>query len=211
VLRVGQGELDERAEVGVDVANVEPALRGRQTESEHAAATLDEQADAVGQLDFTALAGGGVLERVEDLRRQHVARRDRQRARRIGRPGLLDEVLDTEQPVGRRPGPRDAVVADLRSRNFLERHDGTGAGSLERHGHPLHHIARRVQADDRIAERHHERVRSDERPRAEDGVSETAELPLPRVEELRVRALVRELFEQILLAGLPQRLRQLRV
>jgi hypothetical protein len=38
-------------------------------------------------------------------------------------------------------------------------------------------------------------------------VSETAELPLPRVEELRVRALVRELFEQILLAGLPQRLR----
>jgi hypothetical protein len=70
VLRVGQGELDERAEVGVDVANVEPALRGRQTESEHAAATLDEQADAVGQLDFAALAGGGVLERVEDLRRQ---------------------------------------------------------------------------------------------------------------------------------------------
>src|SRR5262245_27892283 len=55
VLRVGQRELDERAEVRVDVADVETALRAPQTDPVDHTATLDEQPDGVGELDLAAL------------------------------------------------------------------------------------------------------------------------------------------------------------
>ena len=68
-----------------------------------------------------------------------------------------------------------------------------------------------MHADDRVAERHDERLVADERLRAPDGVAEAEQLPLPRVEILHRRALVLELGEQILLAAFAQRLDQLAV
>ena len=162
-------------------------------------------------MDFTALARGRVFERVEDLRRQDVARGNREGARRVLGPGFLDEILDPEHTVGGGTRPRDAVVRHLRTRHLFERDDRTGTCPLEGRDHPLHDVARRMQPDDRVAESHHERVRSDERAGAEHGVSKAPQLPLARVEELGVRALVGELLEEVFLAGFAQRLRQLAV
>src|SRR5512137_609746 len=78
VLRVGQRELDERLEVGVEVADVVAPLSARQPDAVGLAPLADEGADRVGELNLSALAGRRLLERVEDRRREDVPGRDRE-------------------------------------------------------------------------------------------------------------------------------------
>src|SRR5206468_4327839 len=91
VLRVGEGELDEGAEVTLEIADVEPALARRQAQAPDLAPLADQQPDGVGQLNLAALARRGPREGVEDGRAEDVARRHRQVARRLGDGRLLDD------------------------------------------------------------------------------------------------------------------------
>src|ERR1051326_5603927 len=83
VLRIGERELDERAEVRIEVADVEAAFVGPQAHAVDAAAGADHLANRVGQLDLAGLARPRALEDVEDRRRQHVPRGDGEAARRL--------------------------------------------------------------------------------------------------------------------------------
>ena len=146
----------------------------------------------------------------EDGGREHVARGDRQVAGRLVRRRFLDEVHDLEQlVVCFRSG--DAVLAHLVVRHLFERDHGCRLSLVIAARHPLHDVAFGVHADDRVAERHDERLVADERPGARHGVAEPEQLALARVEILNRRALVLECRQQLLLAALAQRLNELGV
>jgi hypothetical protein len=174
------------------------------------AAAPDHRPDRVGELDLAVLARWGALEGFEDRGRQHVARRDRQVAGRLGGRGLLDQVVDLEQiATAERPG--NPVVVHIGIRHLLEGDHRRRLPLDEAACHPSNDIAFGVHADDRIAQRDDERLVADEGPRAEHGMAQAERLPLAGVEVLHLRALELELLEQLLLAGLAQRLDELAV
>src|ERR1051326_3196075 len=95
-LLVGESELDERLEIRLEIADVEPPLLAAHFHPEHLAAALDFEPDRVGELDLAALAGLGFLDGLEDRRREHVTRGDGEVAGRFLDAGFLDQVLDLE-------------------------------------------------------------------------------------------------------------------
>ncbi len=66
-----------------------------------------------------------------------------------------------------------------------------------------------IEADDRIAQRYHERLVRDERARGKHGVAKAERMPLPRVEVLHRGPLELERGEQFLFAMLPKQLDEL--
>src|SRR6516162_11467292 len=122
-LRIRESKRDERLEVRVEVSDVISTFAWAQPYPVCGASAANDGANGIGQLDLASLAAPGHAQRVEDGRRQHVARGDRQVARRVARRRFLDQVDDLEQLVVRsRLG--NAVVIDVLGRNFLERDHG---------------------------------------------------------------------------------------
>ena len=95
--------------------------------------------------------------------------------------------------------------------HLLEGNHGVGLPIVKAADHPLDHIALRMHPDDRVAQRHHERLAADKRLGTEDGMSETQQPTLPCIEVLNRRPFVIEILEQVLPAGFPQGLNQLDV
>src|SRR6266487_3332445 len=210
VFRVRQGERDEGLEVRVEISDVVSALAGAEPHAERPATVPDHRPDGVGQLDLAPFAAPGARQRREDPGRQHVARGNRQAARRLARPRFLHQIEDLEDLAVRfRLG--DAVLADLLRLHFFERDHGGGLLLEITLRHPLHDVAFRMHADDRVAERHDERLVPDERLGARNRVAETEQPPLAGVEVLDARALVFERRQQVFLAAFAQGLNQLAV
>src|SRR5690606_39187692 len=124
----------------------------------------------VGDLDFTALAGLGLLDQLEDVRRQDVAADDGEIGRRIFRLGLLDHVTDAVDVVADHLAGDHAVLAGLLRRDFLDRDDGAAELVVQLDHLRQYRIAVEVDAQV-IGQYHGERLVTDQRAAAENGVA----------------------------------------
>src|SRR6185503_8734068 len=147
---------------------------------------LHHRLDVVGELDLPAGPALGLLELVEDLRREHVPADDGEVRRRLLRLGLLDELRDPVQTtmverVLRTLRGDDAVAARLLPRDLHDRDDRAmsplicmdelaDAGAVADH-----HV---------IGQDHREWLVADEVLGHQDGVAETQLLLLPHVGDL---------------------------
>ena len=180
-------------EVAVEVADVEPALaRPRRTPRRGRRSRIrrGSRRSAGSRRPCPALRG---RERVEDGRRQHVARGDRQRARRVR--GLGFSTMSASSNTCRRSARlRDAVMPHLVARRPLRRRSprrppaprsssASAARRRSRRCRPMIESPRATTngcvADERRARKH--------------GVAEAERLPLAGVEVLHRRALELEL------------------
>jgi hypothetical protein len=123
--RICHRKLYERAEVRVEIADVEPPLGGPEQHAVHASSRAQQHADRIGQLDFSTGARRRALERGEDLRRQDVSRRNGKRAGSIGGSRLFNEIGKIDQA----PGPAvarqdDAVRRRIFPPDLFEGDDG---------------------------------------------------------------------------------------
>ena len=137
------GELDERAEVGVEIADVEAALVAAQLDRVHPAALSFERANRIGELNLPARARARAFERVEDRRRQHVTRGDGQVAPRLSRRRLFDQVAELEHALAAVERFDDAVAVRVGGRDLLDRDDRGRAERLERLRHARDDVALR--------------------------------------------------------------------
>ena len=126
--------------------------------------------------------------------------------------GLLHQVDDPENVV--RDGLRlhDAVVRGLLARHFLHRDHATGARRASKTS-AMRLTARdtRVQPEDRIAQRHQERLLAGEVLGAQHGVAQALLHALAGVEEVGLEGFEIEFLEQVLLVGLGSACEQLGV
>src|SRR5687768_386723 len=83
---------------------------------------VDEAADRIGQLDLAACAAAGLLEDVEDLRREDVAAQYGEVGWGVVDAWLLDQVADLDQAALLLERVHDAVAGDLLARNALDGH-----------------------------------------------------------------------------------------
>lgn len=85
---------------------------------------LAEEFEGIGELDLATLAGGGLVEALEDVGRQDIAGTDGKPAGGVLRPGLLDEGADAEDAGLHLIAADDAIAGDLFGRHFLQADDG---------------------------------------------------------------------------------------
>ena len=157
---VGQRELDERAEVGLEVADVEAPLAGSEAaRRRHRPPSRDQRAGWRRSAGSRRPCRRRVLERVEDRgRRRSAPRSPACSAPRRASASRPDPRL--EEAAGSPPRLRDAVVArpppaaPPRRRSPRRRRVSSNASIIRRTTSLW-----RVQADDRVAQRHDERLR----------------------------------------------------
>jgi hypothetical protein len=131
----------------------------------------EESFDGVGELELASLAGGEVLEHVEDARREDVAADDGVVGRGVFEAGLFDHVGDVEEArvVGVGGAVEDAVGGDGGAFDDFGAEDAA-LGFVEGFDHLLH--ARDFGVDDVVGEEDGEGLVADELFGHEDGVAE---------------------------------------
>ena len=174
VIAVRQGELGEGLEVALEIADVEtPLVRRKRTPS-----TCRRRGSERGWRRSTGsrppcpAASSASLSKI--ARAEDVARR-----RRPGcwgpRPtagfSIRSSSSNTSSPALPRLG--DAVVDHLLRRHLLEGHHRVRAAADSKSlDHRPHDVRLGVQADDRVAQGHHERLAAHHRPGTEHGVAQ---------------------------------------
>src|SRR6185369_5514407 len=119
-LAVGERELD----VGLQESLLAAAVVARALIAVGVHLFAAQQSgDAIGELDLAADAALLPRDLVEDARRQHVAPGDAEPRRRDLGGGLLDDLLDVDEPIARRLAGDDAVAAGMLRRHFLDGDD----------------------------------------------------------------------------------------
>ncbi len=140
---------------------------------------LGQQLERVGELDLAAAARLGVAQYVEDRGVQHITADDGEVAGGVGPVGLLHQAGDPDDvAVAGGLGGRAAVHVDLRGVDLHQR-DDTAALALLDLDHPGEEGVARV--DEVVAEKDGERLVTDVRRGAEDGVAEAARVALAYV------------------------------
>ena len=190
--------------IALEVADVEAAFLVRQADADPLATLTQHATNGVGQLDLAPLARLGLGQSVEDRGREDIPRGHGEIAGRLGHAGLFNHVLQLEHVTGRLTREGDAVVHDLLTRNLFKRDDHVGARLLELLDHSLHDVRFFVHSQNRIAQRHDERLRSDERTGTQNSVAETQLPTLSRVEVVHLLLLEGQFLKLLLLAGLTQ-------
>ena len=114
VLLVIHGEVDERLEVRLEVADVVPLLLPREAHRVDGLALVEEYLDGIGYLELAALLRDGAVDGLEYLGAKDVARGDGEVAGGLLRRGLLNEPGDLEDVarLGLAFGSDNSVMVD---------------------------------------------------------------------------------------------------
>src|SRR5690606_3404471 len=169
----------------------------------------EQRGNAVRELNLAARAAPGMLELLEDRRRQHVAADDSEIRRRFLRPRLLDDLLDALASGPVRHDSDDAVAAGLIAGHRLDA-EQRAAVLLKLVVHLPE--ARNVAVDQIVRKVHEEGLVADRRSRAEHRMPESERYALPHVQAADVRRHdVADEREQLFLAAFGQRALELRI
>src|SRR5437016_4942654 len=103
--RIGQGEFAESLKVTLEIPDIKTTLTGRQPQTQHLAASLDERADGVGKLNLASLARRRFRQELEHTRSKHIPGCDGQVARGLGHARLFNHVREFKKCLRRLARP----------------------------------------------------------------------------------------------------------